>query len=130
MEIKIKHRLSVLKSVIWRIMGVVVLATVVYIFTKEWITTGLITIIHHGTFLLVFYLHERLWLKIKKPVGRSKNIVKAITYEIILGMGLGGLIVLIVTGKWSSVTQIILTYTAIKLIMYFIYDYIWLRFEK
>ena len=126
----IKHRLSILKSVIWRILGVLVLATVVYCFTRQWITTGLITVIHHATFLLVFYLHERLWFKIKKPTGKTRNVIKAITYEIILGMGLGGLIVLLVTGQWSRVTQITLTYTAIKLIMYFIYDRIWLKYEK
>ena len=59
-----------------------------------------------------------------------KNVIKAITYEIILGMGLGGLIVLLVTGEWSSVTQITLTYTAIKLIMYYIYDKLWNKIEN
>ena len=126
----IKHKLSILKSVIWRILGVLVLATVVYSFTRQWITTGLITVIHHATFLLVFYLHERLWIKIKKPTGKVRNVIKAITYEIVLGMGLGGLIVLLVTGQWSRVTQITLTYTAIKLVLYFIYDRIWLKYEK
>ena len=130
MATEVKHRLSMLKSIIWRALGVLVLATVVYAFTREWITTGLITVIHHATFLLVFYLHERLWHKIQKPIGRLRNIVKAFTYEIILGMGLGGLIVLMVTSQWSAVTRITLTYTAIKLIMYFIYDRIWLKFEK
>ena len=130
MGTEIKHRLSILKSVIWRILGIAVLATVVYAFTREWITTGLITVIHHGTFLLVFYLHERIWFKIKKPIGRLRNIIKAFTYEIILGMSLGGLIVLIVTGQWLKVTQIMLTYTAIKLIMFYFYDRIWLKFEK
>jgi len=40
-------------------------------------------------------------------------------------MGLGGLIVLIVTGEWSKVSQITPIYTAVKLIMYVIYDKIW-----
>ena len=47
------------------------------------------------------------------------------TYEVILGMGLGGLIVLLLTGSWKAVTVITLTYTAVKLVMYFIYDKIW-----
>ena len=120
-----KHISSALKSVVWRIMGVIVLACVTYFFTRNWIVTTYITVVHHATFLLVFYLHERLWAKLKSPKGRVRNIVKAITYEIILGMGIGGLIVLIFTGKWSRVTEITLTYTAIKLIMYFIYDRLW-----
>ena len=118
------HARSIMKSVIWRILGIIVLATVVYLYTRQWITTGLITIIHHGTFLLVFYLHERVWLKIKT---RFKRIFKAFTYEVVLGMGLGGLIVLMVTGEWSRVTQITITYTIIKLIMYYLYEKIWTR---
>ena len=130
MENKVSHGRSALKSFIWRIMGVIVLATTVYAFTRNWITTSLITVIHHLTFLLVFYCHERIWLRAKSIQGKVRNVVKAITYEVVLGMGLGGLIVLIITGQWSKVSQITITYTIIKLIMYYIYDRIWLRVEK
>ena len=116
------HAKSALKSLIWRILGVIVLATITWIFTKSWITVGLITFIHHATFLLVFYLHERLWIK---STHKYKNYIKAFIYEIILGMGLGGLIVLIVTGEWSKVGQITPVYTVVKLIMYVIYDKLW-----
>ena len=120
------HKKSALKSFIWRILGVIVLATITWIFTKSWITVGLVTIIHHATFLLVFYLHERLWLK---STHKWKHYIKALTYEIILGMGLGGLIVLLVTGEWSKVSQITPTYTAVKLILYVIYDKLWERLK-
>ena len=122
MTYKDSHKKSVLKSIIWRILGVIVLASVVYFYTRQWITTGLITLIHHGTFLLVFYLHERAWLKIKT---KFRSVLKAFTYEIILGMGLGGLIVLLVTGEWSRVTEITITYTALKLVMYYFYEKAW-----
>ena len=125
---KDSHKKSALKSVIWRIMGVIVLATIVYLFTRSWITTGLITVIHHATFLVVFYLHERIWMKVTE--SKRKSIIKAITYEVILGMGLGGLIVLLVTGSWSTVSEVTLTYTAVKLIMYFAYDRLWLKINK
>ena len=106
-------------------MGVAVLAAVTYFYTGNWITTTLITFVHHATFLLVFYLHERLWAQIDNPRGSLRHVAKAFTYEIILGMGIGGLIVFIFTGSWSKVTQITITYTVIKLIMYFIYDKLW-----
>ena len=51
---------SAVKSVIWRICGVIILAAVTYFYTHNWITTGLITLIHHGVFLFVFYFHERI----------------------------------------------------------------------
>jgi len=110
-------------------MGVFVLGAVTYFFTRHWVITTAITLVHHATFIVVFYLHERVWLRVPALQGRARNVVKAFTYEIILGMGIGGLIVLIFTGQWSKVTAITGTYTAIKLIMYYLYDRAWDRSE-
>lgn len=126
----VSHRLSMSKSVLWRIMGVFVLVAVTYFFTRKWITTTLITLIHHATFVFVFYFHERVWFLLKKDIGKWRNVIKAFTYEIILGMGIGGLIVFIFTGEWAKVTQITGTYTVIKIIMYYFYDRIWLKLER
>lgn len=112
---------SLTKSLIWRIFGVFVYATIFYLFTRQWGITLAGTLIHHSTFLVVFFLHERFWIKLKK----NNHWLKPFTYEIILGMGLGGLIVLLLTGSWKAVTVITLTYTAVKLVMYWIYDKIW-----
>lgn len=119
------HLSSLGKSVVWRIMGVFVLGSVTYFFTRHWVITTAITLVHHATFLAVFYLHERAWRRAKRPTGKARNVVKALVYEIILGMGIGGLVVLIFTGQWSKVTAITGTYTAIKLVMYYFYDRIW-----
>ena len=116
------HKLSAIKSVLWRIMGVIVLASVTYFFTRKWITTTYITFVHHATFLIVFYLHERFYLRFKFKNQKFKKALKAFTYEIVLGMGLGGLIVLFFTGSWTKVGQITITYTVIKLVMYYLYD--------
>jgi len=120
-----KKRSSLIKSIIWRIMGVIVLATITYIFTRKLITTTYITIVHHTTFLLVFYLHERIWFKVKNISEIKRAILKALIYEIVLGMGIGGSIVLLFTGEWSKVGQITVTYTIIKIIMYYFYERIW-----
>ena len=52
---------SAVKSLIWRIVGVIILAAITYAYTNKWVQTGLITALHHGIFLFVFYFHERLW---------------------------------------------------------------------
>ena len=118
-------RLSALKSIIWRIMGVFVYATIFYIFTQKWQITLKSTLTHHLTFLLVFYLHERVWFRIKNISEKRRAILKALIYEVILGMGLGGLIVFFFTGSWKAVTFITGTYTLVKIIMYYIYELIW-----
>ena len=104
-------------------MGVIVLASITYFFTRKLITTTYITFVHHATFLVVFFLHEKFWQWLKQPI----HWLKPFTYEIILGMGIGGLIVLFFTGSWIKVSQITLTYTAVKLVMYRIYDNFWFK---
>ena len=120
----ISYKSSMMKSIVWRIMGVFVYAIIFYIFTKKWQITLKSTLVHHVTFLLVFYLHERFWIWLKKPTAK----IKAFTYEVILGMGLGGLIVYLFTGTWKAVTLITGTYTVIKILMYMVYDRVWVKF--
>ena len=120
------HKLSALKSIVWRVMGVFVYATIFYLFTQKWQITLKSTLVHHSTFLIVFYLHERFWLWLKKP----NHWLKAWTYEVLLGMGLGGLIVYFFTGSWKAVTLITSTYTIVKIITYYINEKVWKKFEK
>lgn len=121
----VRHRVSALKSFIWRVMGVFVLAAVTYFFTRHLVITTKITITHHLFFLGVFFLHERAWTHFITPMGRLRNIIKSFIYEIILGMGFGGLIVFLYTDSFPMVTRVTGTYTAIKLVMYYFYDKIW-----
>jgi len=126
----VKQKISVLKSIIWRIMGVIILGMVTYFFTQHWMVTTKITIVHHTFFLVVFYLHERMWSHISRPTGKARHILKALCYEICGGLVMGGLINYIFTQSWPVATQIALTYTAIKLVMYYFYDKLWPEFER
>ena len=119
-----KHKRSMLKSLIWRVIGVFWLALITWIFTKSLVQTSLITIIHHATFLIVFYLHERVWVKARV---KFKRILKALTYEIILGNVILGFITYTVTGEIKQMTAITLTYIFSKLIMYYFYEKAWER---
>jgi len=117
---------SASKSVVWRITGIIILAAVTYAYTREWIATGLITFIHHGVFLGVFYLHERLWLKIKKIQSlATRSILKMLTYETLCGNVILGTISYLVTGSWKQMTAITLTYIGIKHVCYIFNEFIW-----
>ncbi len=117
---------SALKSFIWRIVGVAVLAAVTYFYTRQWSTTSLITIIHHVTFLFVFAAHERIWLKFKYPVSLTKrSICKCLTYETLLGNLILGIITYLITGSWKQMGQITITYIFIKHILYIFNEGLW-----
>ena len=118
------HKKSIKKSITWRIIGVFWLAGITWIFTHSWVAVGLITFIHHGIFLIVFYLHERAWVK-SKMKSKVKYAVKAVTYEIVLGNLILGIITYWITGDVKEMTAITLTYIQSKLILYYIYDWFW-----
>lgn len=120
------HKKSILKSLVWRIIGIFWLAGITWIFTRNWITVSMVTFIHHAIFLVVFYLHERVWVK-SKMRPKFKYGIKALTYEIVLGNVILGLITYLITGSVREMSYITLTYIQSKLVLYYIYDWFWSR---
>jgi len=118
------HKRSIVRSVLWRLIGVAFLALVTYYYTGSLIQTTMITLIHHGLFIVIYYLHERVWMR-RLTDWKYKKYARIFTYEIILGNGVLGMVSLLVTGSWTAVTNITLTYIGNKLWMYYLYDMIW-----
>ena len=54
-------RRSWLKSLVWRLVGIVILGGLSWLVTHDWEQTSLITIIFHSIRLVLYYVHERLW---------------------------------------------------------------------
>jgi len=123
--LKESHLRSAVRSVLWRLIGILILAVITYIFTRSWIQTGLITFLHHFSFIFIYYFHERVWLRIHRIQGKKRKIARAFTYEIILGHVVLGLISFLVTGSWIQVTWITIVYIENKLWIYVVYDWVW-----
>lgn len=52
---------SLAKSIVWRLLGVLILWTITWVFTKNLeVTTG-VTLLFHSIRLVLYYLHERWW---------------------------------------------------------------------
>ncbi len=115
------------KSVIWRLFGVAILAIITYAYTRKWITTGLVTVIHHGVFLFVFYFHERIWLRVKRV--RYRALFKMLTYETLCGNIILGTITYCITGDWKQMTAITLSYIGIKHVCYVFNEFVWDRIK-
>ena len=123
METRIR---SASKSIVWRVIGVFILAIVTFFYTRNWIQVSWITFLHHGIFLCIYFYHERFWIWIGNRIrGKKRYILKTILYEIILGQGILGLISYIVTGNLQCATKITITYIFIKVWIYIIHDRIW-----
>ena len=126
-----KRRRSALKSLIWRICGILILGIITYAYTKHWVQTSLITFLHHGIFFFVYIIHERLYLKFCKTKNLTKrSIYKCLTYETLLGNLILGTITYLVTGNWKTVSAITITYVSIKHIVYIFNEFVWKKFER
>ncbi len=62
---------SWMKSITWRIIGVVLLGLISYFITKNWKEMAIITVIFHGIRVVLYYYHERIWDRISW--GRMKH---------------------------------------------------------
>ena len=117
---------SLAKSVVWRLLGVIVLSLITYVFTRDWITATFITLVHHLSFVVIYYLHERAWLRAKnKWLLKWKRWIRPFTYEIVLGHLVLGAISWFFTRSWLSVTLITMVYIENKLWIYIVYDWLW-----
>jgi len=121
---------SCIKSIFWRILGIIILASVTYFYTRQWIQTGLITIIHHGVFLIIFVIHERIWNKYRYPVNlTTRSIAKMFTYETICGNLILGTITYLITGSWKTMGAITVTYISIKHLTYILNEFVWKKIK-
>ena len=60
-----------MKSILWRVIGIVVLGTISYAITGNWKQMTLITVLFHSIRVVLYYYHERVWERIKW--GRLKH---------------------------------------------------------
>ena len=53
-----------MKSITWRILGIVLLGAISYAITRDWKEMAIITVIFHGIRVVLYYFHERVWGRI------------------------------------------------------------------
>jgi uncharacterized membrane protein len=52
---------SLVKSIVWRLLGIIILGIITWVFTKNLeVTTG-VTLVFHSIRLVLYYVHERWW---------------------------------------------------------------------
>ncbi len=53
------------KSVTWRLVGIIILGGISYAMTRDWKETTVITTVFHTLRFVLYYYHERAWMRIK-----------------------------------------------------------------
>ena len=70
------HKRSMVKSITWRIIGVFLLGGIAWSVTHDWKEMSIITILFHSIRMVLYYFHERIWLRIQW--GRVRHPLDAI----------------------------------------------------
>ncbi len=65
---------SWVKSITWRVLGIVLLGVISYLITGDWQEMATITVIFHLIRVILYYYHERVWErvswgKVKHPLA-------------------------------------------------------------
>jgi len=122
------HSRSVLRSIIWRVMGIAALALITYLVTQSVAVTTVLTVVYHSLCILGYYLHERFWLKIDQYwETKWRTILRLVLYELIFGVVVLGVLSWLITGQVKQASIITIIYIGNKLWMYVVYDMIWNR---
>jgi len=67
------HWRSIVKAVVWRILGVIILGGLSWVLTKKWEDTAIITISFNSIRLVLYYFHERAWNRISWGIKKAKQ---------------------------------------------------------
>ena len=59
------HKRSLAKAVVYKTGSVVLLASLAWIFTRDLVQMSLITICYEIIAIIGYYVHERLWQKVR-----------------------------------------------------------------
>ncbi|MCC6582594.1 MAG: DUF2061 domain-containing protein [Chitinophagales bacterium] len=152
---KDKHFISFSKGVTWRIIGTLDTILLSYIFTGSIGSALKIGATEVFTKIFLFYLHERLWFKIKWGLTRKevanklteqqledfehkdeiwqeshlRSVVKGISWRIV-----GTLDTIIIasfwTGDYSKAFKIGFTEVITKVTLYYFHERIWMHFTR
>jgi len=64
-------RRSALKSFIWRIVGVIILATITYLITGDWKVMAAVTLTYIGIKHVIYVLNEFVWKEKKRKINKK-----------------------------------------------------------
>ena len=70
---------SWVKSIVWRVIGIVLLGTIAYLITGDWKEMTIITALFHTVRVVLYYAHERVWEGI--AWGRVKHPLAELPVE-------------------------------------------------
>jgi uncharacterized membrane protein len=124
----ITHLRHFSKSISWRVVGTIDTIVVSFVITGEPLLGLKIGISEVITKLLLYYVHERIWFRIKFTNSKLRHLVKSISYRF-FGSVDTFLLAWFISGNSVSGMKIGLTEVVTKIILYYIHEEVWHKFK-
>lgn len=137
------HKVSLLKGISWRIVGTLDTILLSFLFTGQFSTALKIGGIELFTKILLYYLHERIWVYLNigsRTISRVdgiiiyedkhwKSIAKSVSWRI---MGTIDTIAIayFVTGEFSKAFEIGFTEVFTKMFLFYVHERVWNKIAK
>jgi uncharacterized membrane protein len=67
---------SMVKSLVWRLIGIIILGGIAWAITRSWEETTIITVIFHVVRTFLYVLHERIWNRIEWGRIKVKGAIR------------------------------------------------------
>lgn len=116
------------KTVTWRVVGTIDTIILSWIISGSPFTGMKIGLAEVITKMVLYYLHERLWFRAAVPESAKRHILKTITWRI-LGTLDTMLLAWLITGDALTGVKIGLAEVVTKMILYFLHERVWYRFD-
>ncbi len=68
---------SWVKSITWRLLGILILGAITWVFTRDLTVTTGVTLVFHSIRLVLYYYHERLWDRVDWGLKKRSELTEA-----------------------------------------------------
>lgn len=118
------YKRHIAKTVTWRIVGTLDTILISWIVTGNPFTGLKIGAAEVITKMLLYYLHERLWYRIRMPESRKRHLLKTVSWRVI-GTLDTMLLAWIISGSPLTGLKIGLVEVVTKMLLYYLHERIW-----
>jgi len=123
---QISHKRHIAKTITWRLIGTLDTILLSWIITGNPMTGLKIGFSEVLTKMILYYLHERAWLRIKIPESRKRHLLKTISWRIV-GTLDTVLLSWIISGNPLTGLKIGAAEVITKMILYYTHERVWYR---
>lgn len=123
---KVSYKRHIAKTITWRLVGTTDTALLSWFISGNPLIGLKVGFAELATKMVLYYLHERVWLKINLSNSHSRHLSKSITWRII---GTLDTILLssIITGDTAVGLKIGIAEVFTKMMLYYFHERIWYR---